>query len=40
MGELQICDYKNNEFKIIGNYAKAARGLMVDFIVKNKITSV
>ena len=33
-------DYKNNEFKIIGNYAKAARGLMVDFIVKNKITSV
>ena len=33
-------DYKNNEFKIIGNYAKAARGLMVDYIVKNKITSV
>ena len=33
-------DFKNNEFKIIGNYAKAARGLMVDFIVKNKITSV
>ena len=31
---------ENNEFKIIGNYAKAARGLMVDFIVKNKITSV
>ena len=33
-------DYKNNEFKIIGNYAKAARGLMVNYIVKNKISSV
>ena len=33
-------DYKNNEFKIIGNYAKAARGLMVNYIVKNKINSV
>ena len=25
---------------IIGNYAKAARGLMVNYIVKNKINSV
>ena len=31
---------KNGTPKIVGNYAKAARGLMVNYIVKNKIKSV
>ena len=37
------CDFyemKNGTPKIVGNYAKAARGLMVNYIVKNKIKSV
>ena len=37
------CDFyetKNGIPKIVGNYAKAARGLMVKYIVKNKIKSV
>ena len=34
------CDFyemRNGTPKIVGNYAKAARGLMVNYIVKNKI---
>ncbi len=37
------CDFyeiRNGDPKIVGNYAKAARGLMVNYIVKNKITSI
>ena len=37
------CDFyemKNGTPKIVGNYAKAARGLMVKYIVKNKINDV
>ncbi|MEC8407833.1 MAG: YaaA family protein [Bacteroidota bacterium] len=37
------CDFyemKTGTPKIVGNYAKAARGLMVNYIVKNKIKSV
>ena len=30
-------DYKNGKYKIIGILAKRARGMMVDFIIKNKI---
>ena len=33
-------DMRNGTPKIVGNYAKAARGLMVNYIVKNKIESV
>lgn len=31
-------DYKNGEYKMIGFYAKKARGLMTRFIIKNRIT--
>ena len=31
---------KNGALKIVGNYAKAARGLIVKYIVKNKINDV
>ena len=31
-------DFKNGEYKIIMMYAKKARGLMANYIVKNKIT--
>mgnify|MGYP003950983777 CR=1 FL=1 len=31
---------KEGEFKMIGNYAKAARGLMVNYMVKNKINGL
>ena len=37
------CDFyemRNGTPKIVGNYAKAARGLMVNYIVKNKINDV
>ena len=37
------CDFyeiKNGIPKIVGNYAKAARGLMVKYIVKNKINDI
>ena len=37
------CDFyemRNGTPKIVGNYAKAARGLMVKYIVKNKINTV
>ncbi|TAE01162.1 MAG: peroxide stress protein YaaA [Bacteroidetes bacterium] len=30
-------DFKNNEYKMIGFFAKKARGMMAAFIVKNKI---
>lgn len=30
-------DHKNGEYKIIAFYAKRARGMMTDFIIKNKI---
>ncbi len=30
---------KNGKYKTIGIYAKKARGLMVDFVIKNKITN-
>ena len=30
----------NNSFKVIGNYSKAARGSMANFIVKNKLERV
>jgi cytoplasmic iron level regulating protein YaaA (DUF328/UPF0246 family) len=33
-------DYKNGDYKIISFFAKKARGLMVQYIVKNKITDV
>lgn len=32
-------DYKNGKLKVISFYAKRARGEMVNFIIKNKITS-
>lgn len=31
-------EYKNGKYQIIGIYAKQARGLMTDYIIKNKIT--
>lgn len=37
------CDFyeiRNGIPKIVGNYAKAARGLMVNYIIKNKINDV
>ena len=33
-------EFKNGKPKIVGNYAKAARGLMVRYLVKNKINDV
>ena len=33
-------DYHNGEFKMIGFYAKKARGLMARFIIDNQITAV
>jgi len=35
----QFKDYKNGQFKIISFYAKKARGLMSQFIIKNQIDS-
>lgn len=32
-------DYKNGKLKVISFYAKKARGKMVNFIIKNKLTS-
>jgi len=32
-------DYKNGKLKVVSFYAKRARGEMVNFIIKNKITS-
>ena len=32
-------DYKNGKLKVISFYAKRARGKMVNFIIKNKLTS-
>ena len=32
-------DYKNGKLKVISFFAKKARGEMVNFIIKNKITS-
>lgn len=32
-------DYKNGEYKMIGVYAKKARGLLSRYIIKNKITN-
>ena len=32
-------DYSNGKYKIVSFYAKKARGLMVSYIVKNRITS-
>ena len=32
-------DEKNGKYKIISFYAKKARGMMADFIVRNKITA-
>jgi len=32
-------DYKNGDYKMIGIYAKKARGLLSRYIIKNKITS-
>ncbi len=31
-------EFKNNTYKIIGIYAKRARGLMVNYMIKNRIT--
>jgi len=33
-------DAKNGTFKIISFYAKKARGMMADYIVRNKVKSV
>lgn len=33
-------NYKNNQYQTIGILAKKARGKMVDFVVKNKITNL
>lgn len=33
-------DYKNGEYKMIGVYAKKARGMMSRFIIKNKLSNV
>lgn len=33
-------DYKNGDYKMIGVYAKKARGLLSRYIIKNKITQV
>ena len=32
-------DFKNGKYKFISFYAKKARGMMADFIVRNKIKS-
>jgi cytoplasmic iron level regulating protein YaaA (DUF328/UPF0246 family) len=32
-------DYKNGDYKMIGIYAKKARGLLSRFVIKNKITN-
>jgi cytoplasmic iron level regulating protein YaaA (DUF328/UPF0246 family) len=31
-------EFKNDNYKIIGIYAKRARGLMVNYMIKNRIT--
>ncbi len=31
-------EYKNGKYQIVGIYAKQARGMMTDYIIKNKIT--
>lgn len=31
-------EYKNKEYKVIGIYAKLARGMMTNFVIKNKLT--
>ncbi len=37
--QIDFKELKNNQYKIIGIYAKKARGLMVNFIIKNRITN-
>lgn len=32
-------EFKNNDYKIIGIYAKRARGLMVNYIIKNRLST-
>ncbi len=36
--QIDFKELKNNKYKTIGIYAKKARGLMVNFIIKNRIT--
>lgn len=36
---LSFKENKNGQYKVIGLYAKKARGLMADFVIKNKITN-
>ena len=37
---VEFKELRGEEYKVVGTYAKRARGLMVNYIVKNKITSV
>ncbi len=37
---VEFKDFSNGKFKIISFFAKKARGLMADYIVKNRITTV
>lgn len=37
---IEFKELRENEYKVVGTYAKRARGLMVNFIVKNEIKSI
>ena len=38
MLDIVFKEKKNNTYKVIGIYAKRARGLMVNYIIRNRIT--
>lgn len=37
---VEFKEKKGEEYKVVGTYAKKARGLLVNYIIKNKITNV
>lgn len=37
---IEFKERKGDEYKVVGTYAKKARGLLVNYIIKNKITKV
>ena len=40
MINVEFKEKKGEEYKVVGTYAKKARGLLVNYIIKNKITNV
>ncbi|MGG7178798.1 peroxide stress protein YaaA [Clostridium paraputrificum] len=38
--DISFMENRNGEFKLVGTYAKKARGIMVRYIIKNRINSI